>query len=128
MYFHVIMPVGADPEADTKQEIIKKISESMKIFAHFPSYLKNKPFFDINSTIKDINGSAFVLADLSLERPSCYYELGLAETLRKTTFLIAKNGTNIHQSAGRENVKFYNDKNDFKKLIKFILGQAINSF
>jgi hypothetical protein len=33
--------------------------------------------------------AVFVLADLSLERPSCYFELGLAQAVRAHVFVIA---------------------------------------
>jgi hypothetical protein len=67
------------------------------------------------------------LADLSLERPSCYYELGLAEALGKPVYLIAAEGTDIHQTASRRLVSFYNGQEDFIILLKHILSLAVNN-
>jgi hypothetical protein len=50
----------------------------------------------------------FVLADLSLERPSCYFELGLAEAAN-AFFLVAAAGTPIHQVGNAGKVVFYSD-------------------
>ena len=89
--------------------------------AHFPNYSTVKPSFDLNSTIQDLKGASFVIADLSLERPSCYYELGLAEALRKRVHLIAQAGTDIHQTAARDNVLFFDDLIQFEAVIDAIL-------
>jgi len=121
MYFHMIMPLGADPNASDKRQRVKRIAEAHKLVAHFPNYSTVKPSFDLNSTIQDLKGASFVIADLSLERPSCYYELGLAEALRKRVHLIAQAGTDIHQNAARDNVLFFDDLIQFEAVIDAIL-------
>jgi len=81
MYFYLIMPCGADSEANEKKIKIIEIAQNADISAHFPEYFQNKPNFNLHSLLNDIQNAAFVLADLSYERPSCYYEVGLAEAL-----------------------------------------------
>lgn len=121
MYFHVIMPLGSDPQASEKYEIIQRIATEKKLNAHFPNYSKETPSFDLDRTIQELQGAEFVIVDLSLERPSCYYELGLVEILKKTTYLIAKTGTDIHQTSSRDNVAFFQTMKDFEETIYAIL-------
>lgn len=43
-----------------------------------------------------IEKAEIIVADLSYERPNCYYELGYAKALGKEMIIIAKQGTKIH--------------------------------
>lgn len=124
MYFHVIMPVGSNPMKDEIQKVIMDTARSFQPNPHFPGYATEDPVFNLQSTLQDIRNSEFVLADLSLERPSCYYELGLAEALGKPVYLIAKKETDIHQTASRRLVSFYEDEKELRKLIISILTQV----
>ena len=48
------------------------------------------PLEDMVARIKkEIHGSSFVVADLTEERPSCYFEAGYAEALKKPVVYIA---------------------------------------
>ena len=121
MYIHVIMPVASDPNALEKQILIKKIAENEGFLTHFPDYLPYKPVFDLKSAIDDMRSASFIIADLSLERPSCYYELGLAEAIEKKVYLIAKFGTDIHQTSKRNHVSFFKNMNEFECLVREII-------
>ena len=46
--------------------------------------------------IQMINSAAFIVADLTHERPNVYFELGYARGLGKTVITIARDGTNVH--------------------------------
>jgi hypothetical protein len=46
--------------------------------------------------IQMINSARFIVADLTLERPNVYFELGYARGLGKNVITIAREGTNIH--------------------------------
>ena len=78
-YFNVIMPMGSDQFASTKQQLIGQVAQVHDLETHFPKYSLSEPAFDMHAIIEDLKESLFVIADLSLERPSCYYELGVAE-------------------------------------------------
>lgn len=82
------MPFGSDSRADLKQDIIRRTAEMYRLRLHFPAYDKSGAAFGVAPTLDDLRGSVFVLADLSLERASCYYELGLAEALGKKTYVL----------------------------------------
>ena len=124
MYFHVIMPVGSNPKKNEIQKIIVDSSRNFKSKPNFPKYATKNPVFSLQATLQDIRNSEFVLADLSLERPSCYYELGLAEALGIPVYLVAKAGTDIHQTASRRLVNFYESEKDLSRLVVNILTQV----
>jgi hypothetical protein len=107
MKIHIIMPVGADPNYKLKKQAIVTSVSTPGIIYHFPDYCQIQPVFDLQETLKDLESSSFVLTDLSQERPSCYYELGLAQAIGKKIYLVAEEGTPIHQACDREHVNFY---------------------
>ncbi len=124
MLVYIIMPVGADKKFNEKRFIIESISQQKGIITHFP-FDKNKgTYIDINATLTILSSADFVLADLSLERPSCYFELGLAQAIGKTTFIIAEQDTDIHQANDRNLTRFYTDLEDYKIVISKVLAKA----
>lgn len=124
MYFYVIMPVGADPQFAGKKAIIDALARNEDFEPHFPFGKSENIGFNINSTLAVLQDSEFVLADLSLERPSCYFELGLAQALGKEVYLIAKQGTDIHQAHGRHLTRFYSDLGTYERAVAEVLNEA----
>ena len=122
MYFHVIMPLGSDPNASDKRRRVESMAQEYQLAAHFPGYPPDRVTSDLEETIEELKEANFVIADLSLERPSCYYELGFAEALRKRVYLIAQLGTDIHQTANRDKVSFFNNLAGFDAVIRAILS------
>jgi nucleoside 2-deoxyribosyltransferase len=120
-YVHVIMPVGSDLFAMEKKKAIADGAARAGFEIRFPDYLPLKPTFKISELIAEILGADCVIADLSHERPSCYYELGIAEALGKRVYLVAKTGTPIHQSAARSMVRYYVDIADLAKSVEQVL-------
>lgn len=124
MYFYVIMPVGADKRFAEKKFIIQCVAQEENLTPYFPFDRTRNINFDIDSTLSSLNDSEFVLADLSMERPSCYFELGLAQAVGKDVYLIAKHGTDIHQAHGRNLVRFYADLQNYEQVIYEVLKEA----
>ncbi|MCU0286352.1 MAG: nucleoside 2-deoxyribosyltransferase [Acidobacteria bacterium] len=75
-----------------------------------------------SNVISEVSGTAFVFADVSFERPSCYYELGIARALQKPTFIVARTGTIIHQCEG--NVHYYVNLIEYEDLVRKALNTA----
>ena len=50
----------------------------------------------------------FIIADLTFERPNCYYEIGYAHALNKKVILTAKKGTKVHFDVSTFPVIYYN--------------------
>lgn len=124
MYFYVIMPVGADHQFEDKRSILQKVAEKEGLTPYFPFHRTSKMTFDKETTLSDIRESDFVLADLSMERPSCYFELGLAQALGKDVYLIAQQDTDIHQAHGRGLTRFYEGLSDYEQVVSRVLKDA----
>jgi hypothetical protein len=105
---YVIMPVGSDPRHAQRRAAIEAVVREMGFAGHFPADgLDSRVSFDLVHARQELRRARLVLADLTLERPSCYYELGLAQALGRRVQLIAEEGTPIHQAHGRESTIFY---------------------
>lgn len=124
MRFYVIMPVGSDKLFMEKRLIIQSEARKAGFTPYFPLDQQPDIPLDLNLTIKDLRDSQFVLADLSLERPSCYFELGLAQALGKPTLLVAEQGTPIHQAYGRNQIRFYADLEEYRRVISETLART----
>ena len=118
-YFHVIMPIRSDPGSPKKRAAIEDavFIANDKLNARFPKYNPVEPVFVLSDLVHELTNAEFVLADLSLERPSCYYEVGVAEALGKPVYLIAQSSTNIHQTGMRDKVRYYSDSDDLKSVV-----------
>jgi nucleoside 2-deoxyribosyltransferase len=112
-YLYVIIPISSDNECSIKKEILKRISNKFGVKVHFPFEASKD---DSSTVFSEVSGACFVFVDLSFERPSCYYELGVAQALGKTTFIVARVGTTIHQAHG--DVHYYNDLQQYESLVK----------
>jgi nucleoside 2-deoxyribosyltransferase len=124
-YVHVIMPVGSDPLFADKRTAINVAIERASLEARFPDYLPHQPTFVLFKLIREIRGADLVIADLSHERPSCYYELGIAEAVGKKVHIIAEVGTPIHQSTARSLVRYYHDMADLTRTVERALNEPI---
>jgi hypothetical protein len=117
LYF--IGPLASDPKFTSKQRIIEEVAAQFEIGAHFP--FAGGVSQQMPQIISEIRNCRFVLADLSRERPSCYFELGVAEAVGAEVALIAEAGTPIHQTQNR-NVAFYSDLDDYRTLVGNIIA------
>jgi len=118
-YFYVICPVGGDPSFAEKKTTLETLGRANGIDPFFP--LDNQSFSN-ESTINAIKAAEFVLADLSLERPSCYFELGIAEALKVRVVLIAATGTAIHQVGNSQHCLFYSNLTEYQSHISRVLS------
>lgn len=125
MYFQVIMPIGSDPQKEEKEETLRRVAARRDASPHFPRYASQDPVFNLQSSLQSLRRAEFVVADLSHERPSCYYELGLAEALGKPVYLLAEEGTDIHQTTARRFVRFFRGLEGFRDAIEEILDEAL---
>src|SRR2546422_6612141 len=124
MFFYMIMPVGADPQFAEKKSILMRAAEKHGISVHFPFDTSNESTFDIDKTLSVLTDADFVIADLSMERPSCYFELGLAQALGKDVYIIARQDTDIHQAHGRGLTRFYKGLSGYEQVVSSVLKVA----
>jgi nucleoside 2-deoxyribosyltransferase len=117
----MIMPQGSDPTFPKKRAVIQDVAERRHLMVEFPMDWREggaeHSSFDLTRALAGLSSVDCVIADLSLERPSCYYELGLAQALRKRVFLMAEEGTAIHQAASRSETRFYKGLNEYRDIV-----------
>ncbi len=58
--------------------------------------------------LNHIKLAEFIIADLTFERPNCYYEIGYSHAMNKKVILTAKKGTKIHFDVSSFPVIYYN--------------------
>jgi len=117
----VILPIGSDPNPARRREAIATGALASNYAATFPEYGLDKPF-SVTRARSEILASQAVLADLTLSRPSCYYEVGLAQALHSHVILIAEEGTVVHQVGDRDRVVFYDSIESLSACLREVLG------
>ena len=120
----MIMPVGADPQFAEKRSMLLRSAQRHGFSVHFPFEKPAESGFDIEQTLSILKDADFVVADLSMARPSCYFELGLAQAQHKDVYLIARKGTDIHQAHGRNLTRFYEGLEDYAEVVSQVLKDA----
>ncbi|GAB3636710.1 hypothetical protein GCM10027422_23000 [Hymenobacter arcticus] len=66
------------------------------------------------------------IADLSYERPSCYYEVGYLQAIRKPVYLTSDTNTALHQALEIENVLLYSGLNEYRKIIEIFMIEIVD--
>jgi hypothetical protein len=119
---HVIMPVGSDPAHAARRVRIDAAILALGMTPFHP--LDHRSHIDDASAEAiraEVVTCAVALADLSLERPSCYYELGVVHGVGLPVAVIAEVGTMIHQTADRWSVTYYDSFDDLETQVSDVL-------
>lgn len=74
-----------------------------------------------------ISESILIVADLTNNRPNCYYEVGYAHSLGKKVIIVAKEGAERHFDISTYKWTMYRDYQDLKKKLEKEIKEAINS-
>ena len=119
---HMIMPVGSDENYELKRSVVDEVANDTGVDFHFPLDHVQSGGFNLRAALARLGSADLVIADLALERPSCYYELGLAQAVGCRTILIAPTGTPLHQAAFRDAARFYSDLPGYTALLHEILS------
>lgn len=115
MKVFIITPHYSDPEFEKKRDLLLKIASDYHVEALYGS---NRGFeADVDESLTLLENADSILADLSLERPSCYFEVGFAQSKNKLVHLIARVGTEIHQVRSRNKVQLYESLSDYEQLL-----------
>ncbi|HZD99559.1 MAG TPA: hypothetical protein VE132_15515 [Micromonosporaceae bacterium] len=116
---YVIMPVGSDPDAGHRRERIAATADALGLDTYFPlDHRTHGEDVDPATLRLEMQRATIAVADLSLERPSCYYELGVALGVGLPTVVVAAAGTPIHQTADRASVAFYDSLDGLGKILE----------
>ena len=76
--------------------------------------------------MEKIRSSEFLLADLSGERPSVYYEIGYAHALKRRVIMYRSKGTNLHFDLAAYNCPEYSNLTDLKNKLIVRLSSMTN--
>jgi len=120
MKIFYIAPHYFDSEFDSKFQSIEKTAEEFG-FEISKGIKNSENEFNRLETMKLYDSADYFIADLSFERPSCYYEVGFVQGLQKKVFLIALKNTIIHQVEGE--VIFYSNINEYEETINHIFRE-----
>lgn len=105
----LVCPVSEAEHYRQIKAVLEKAFERVDATLMKPDYDATNPRFDLEAVKAAMGSVALVVVDLSYERPSCYYELGLAEAVGANVLLVAKRGTPLHQTSLRDRVRFFSD-------------------
>jgi hypothetical protein len=119
VYF--ISPVGSDPSYGSKREALDSIAEEFGVEFFFP--LDRHGFFSVGTAAADLRRAWLVIADLSLERPSCYFEVGLAQGVGTPVAFMAAAGTSLHQAGGTANLLSYADIAGYREAVRQLIAR-----
>jgi hypothetical protein len=61
----------------------------------------------VDRIMDGIRGASFIIADLSLERPNVYLEVGYAWGMNKPVILVAREGQRLHFDLSHHKCLFY---------------------
>src|SRR4051794_30770916 len=100
------MPVGSDHAYVKKRDILDEVLARRERLGHFPLEKRRGGGFELEEALADMRDARVIIADLGLERPSCYFEVGLAQGAGLHVRIIAPTGTDIHQVGGRDSVEY----------------------
>ena len=115
MKLFVVTPHYSDPNFTSKKKLLIEIGDKYGIEVIFGSNKGSET--DVNESLALLESADLVLADLSLERPSCYYEVGFAQSKNKSVYLIANVGTEIHQVRSKDKIQVYENLSNYEELI-----------
>jgi hypothetical protein len=116
----VIMSRPSDTSFRARRSVIEAAAEAAGWAVRFPWFDEGDS--DLQAFIAPFREAAHILADLSDERPSCYYELGLVEALGFPVTLCAQAGSKIHQTSLAGQVHFYNKPDALGALVRAVLA------
>ena len=114
----IIAPISSDPDFEDKMALVEALCREWNLSVRIPRVGPEK--FLIAAEIAALQQAKIVIADISFERPSCYYEIGLAEALQVPVCLVALQGTTIHQNAQFAPVQFYEKLEDYTAILTSI--------
>jgi len=119
----LITPYNIDSDFEIKKKIISEICQSNNIELYLAENELIHKSLDANETIELFKIMDYFIADISYQRPSCYFEIGYLQALKKEINLIAIINTPIHQLLLKETVSFYKNIDDYKILINEIISK-----
>lgn len=114
-YVYFISPVGSDPSYAAKRNILASLESELDVTFFFP--LERHKSFAFEAAKTDLALAYLVVADLSFERPSCYFELGVAEAVGAPVAVVMASGTTLHQTGNALPLRTYADLDEYRHAV-----------
>ena len=122
----IMMPINSEnPELDDIYETYKNCFSMFGIEAIRADEIEHEDIIT-KRIIAEITTSEFLVGDLTLERPSVYYEIGYAHSMGRRVILYRKSGTSIHFDLAAYNCPEYKNMKELKKILLKRLEEATN--
>lgn len=120
MKLQIVLPVRSDPHFKFKRLMWLDVARSSGHEIVMPDGTPPGAF-DLERALEVLNTVQLVVADLTFERPSCYYELGLAQALGLPAVVLNRADCAKHQHAPVVAQYSYEDLSDYAGVVKQIL-------
>lgn len=127
----VLMPLNpSNPELTDVKNTIKRVCKEFEINAYTANEIEHQDRIT-DLILREIACCEFLIADLSLERPNVYYEIGYAHALNKKPILYRRAGTKLHFDLSVHNVPEYKNITELEEMLRkrleAILGRGATS-
>lgn len=114
----VLMAIDRNsPDLEDVYEAIKDICREFGINAYRADEIEHQESIT-ERVIAEIKTSEYLIADLTLERPNVYYEIGHAHALDLHPILYRKSGTKLHFDLAGHNVPEYKNTTELRKILR----------
>lgn len=122
----LMMAINDDnPELEDIRMCIKEVFEEFGIEATTADEIEHEEAIT-DRILAEIDGSEFLIADLTHERPNVYYEIGHAHALNKRVILVRKKDTKLHFDVAHRNCPEYENVTGLKRLLRRRLEAVTN--
>jgi hypothetical protein len=123
MRVQAILPGVLDPDAAVKRQIWTDAEQRYGVDVRLPpTLLSSSSAFDLSGTLTELRSCQLVVADLTFERPSCYFELGLAQALGIPSIIISMPSTLRHQHGPALEEHMYSSLDEYREIVQRILA------
>ena len=113
------------PQLEDIKAGIKEVFEEFGIEAVTADEIEHEEAIT-DRVLSEIESSEFLIADLTLERPNVYYEIGHAHARNKRVILVRKKGTKLHFDVAHRNCPEYENATGLKRMLRKRLEAITN--